>query len=160
MTTSGTIEQISAPGVGAAPPPLLGPAARVPRGVLLAVAATLLAVALLLLFRFDPAVSRFYPRCLFHEATGLSCPGCGGLRAGHQLLHGRFRAALALNPLLTLGAPLLLAAVGAWLLEWGTGRRLRHPFRHPAWAWGVALLVIGFGVLRNLPWVSAPGLGP
>jgi hypothetical protein len=52
-----------------------------------------------LLFFFNPAETRFYPRCMMKAVSGLDCPGCGGLRATHQLLHGNVREAFALNPL-------------------------------------------------------------
>ena len=32
-------------------------------------------------FFFNPSTHGFYPVCLFHELTGLNCPGCGGTRA-------------------------------------------------------------------------------
>jgi hypothetical protein len=54
-------------------------------------AATLLALALL--WRFEPQGQIFFPRCTFHQVTGLLCPGCGGLRATHALLHGELLAA-------------------------------------------------------------------
>jgi hypothetical protein len=56
--------------------------------------------ALGVLFFFDPAEHAFYPRCPLHALTGRQCPTCGGLRAAHLLLHGRFRDAFALNPAL------------------------------------------------------------
>ena len=62
------------------------------------------------------------PPCLWHRATGLPCPGCGATRAVLSLLHGRFSAGFALNPLaaggaigfvvLGLAAPLWLAVGG------------------------------------------------
>ena len=65
------------------------------------------------LYFFDPATAGFYPACLFRLVTGIPCPGCGSLRAMHQLLHGHFAAAFALNPLLVLG--LLVAAAFAFI---------------------------------------------
>src|SRR6266446_10007644 len=58
-----------------------------------------------ILFLFNPAQSGFYPVCLFHQSTGLLCPGCGSLRALHQLLHGHLVAAVHLNALLVLSLP-------------------------------------------------------
>src|SRR6202165_1141772 len=52
-----------------------------------------LAVAALIVYRFDPSLFGFYPRCVFHAITGLECPGCGGTRALHGLLHGRLAPA-------------------------------------------------------------------
>lgn len=102
------------------------------------------------LWRFDPAQNRFYPRCQLYKMTGLQCPGCGGLRALHELLHGRFVAALRLNPLFVLGVPAALALTGVWL-----ARRRRNPaeqFNLPTgWIWaGVAVFIV-FGIVRNLP---------
>ena len=57
------------------------------------------------LFFFDPAVAGFYPPCLFKTVFGAECPGCGSLRAAHQLLHGNFAAAWALNPALMIVGP-------------------------------------------------------
>src|SRR5512138_2851634 len=64
-----------------------------------------------ILFFFNPAHSSFYPFCLFYKTTGLLCPGCGGLRATHQLLHGHVPEALHLNALFVLGIPLSLFVV-------------------------------------------------
>jgi hypothetical protein len=62
-----------------------------------------------LLFFFDPATSSFYPPCLFRTFLGTQCPGCGSLRAAHQLLHGNIAAAWALNPTLMIVGPLAAA---------------------------------------------------
>ncbi|MCX6913024.1 MAG: DUF2752 domain-containing protein, partial [Verrucomicrobia bacterium] len=69
----------------------------------------LLAAAVgLVLFCFDPRQYHFYPICFFHKATGLLCPGCGALRATHQLLHGHLAAAFRFNPMLVASLPFLL----------------------------------------------------
>src|SRR5690242_14513344 len=76
---------------------------------------TLLATAAVL-YLFDPRFYSFYPTCLFHRTTGLLCPGCGSLRAVHELLHGHLRAAFHYNPLLVAGLP-FLAVYGAVMLS-------------------------------------------
>ncbi len=73
-------------------------------------AALLLLAGGVVLFFFDPATTGFYPPCLFTTVFGRACPGCGSLRAVHQLLHGNLRAAWALNPMLTIVGPLAAAA--------------------------------------------------
>ena len=117
--------------------------------LVLAVAGLLAGVAVL--YFFPPGQTWFYPRCVFHQVTGLDCPGCGGLRATHQLLHGHFRAAFALNPLLVVILPMLGWFAVAGAVKVATGRELSHPFRHPAWVWGLLALVVVFAIVRNLP---------
>jgi Protein of unknown function (DUF2752) len=40
-----------------------------------------------------------WPRCIFHEVTGLPCATCGMTRCGIQFFHGHFLGALKWNPL-------------------------------------------------------------
>jgi hypothetical protein len=139
-------------------PPVLGPARVVSPAW--AVAVAIILVGLAMLFFFDPARHGFYPRCMFHEFTGLLCPGCGGLRAAHQLLHGHWSAAFAFNPLLCLFG---LGAVGlglASLYRRATGRCVRFRFQDPAWIWLLAGGTVLFAVARNLPAGVFLGLGP
>jgi hypothetical protein len=119
----------------------------------------LIAAACLVLFLFDPAHYRFYPRCLLYQTTGLLCPGCGSLRALHQLLHGQVLAAIRYNALLVLSAP-----VAAWLVARCLFRRLNGQTQplgfHPAWLWAALAALCLFGVLRNLPFAHAVWLAP
>ncbi len=102
------------------------------------------------LFRFDPTQHGFYPRCQLYQMTGLQCPGCGGLRALHALLHGQVVEAFKLNPLFVLALP----AAGVWITTWLVRKR-RDPAARltlpTAWIWGGVALIILFGVVRNLP---------
>src|SRR6266403_5906208 len=41
-----------------------------------------------------------WPRCVFHELTGLPCITCGMTRSAIQFFHGNFLAALRWNPLI------------------------------------------------------------
>ena len=102
------------------------------------------------LFMFNPAEHAFYPRCAFHSMTGLLCPGCGGLRAAHQLLHGHLAAAWALNPLAVLLVPVFLwVGLDACLARFRQRRLPRLRFtRFTVW---LCVIVLGvFAVLRNL----------
>jgi hypothetical protein len=103
--------------------------------------------AILVLFAFNPAAHGFYPRCLFKEWTGWQCPGCGGLRAAHLLLHGRVREAFAMNPFLLACGPLFVVR---WV--WRAVRRSQgHQVRDGAAVWWLLLAsAIGFGIWRNL----------
>lgn len=109
----------------------------------LAVAALLAAI----LFWFDPSQYGFYPTCLFHNCTGLLCPGCGSLRALHQLLHGNVFAAVHFNALLVFSLPVGCFWIGAYLLrKW---RKEPAPQVHPKWIWLLAILVVAFSIWRN-----------
>ncbi|HEY0550244.1 MAG TPA: DUF2752 domain-containing protein [Verrucomicrobiae bacterium] len=108
--------------------------------------------AVAVLFRLDPALNGFYPRCFFHTITGWDCPGCGGLRATHQLLHGHWREAFELNPLFVVALPIICCFFARPLLARLTGRKIPQLLNSTIWVWIAAVVVIGFGVLRNLPW--------
>ena len=102
------------------------------------------------LFYFPPEQVRFFPRCAFNALTGLQCPGCGGLRATHQLLHGNFAVAWQLNPLVLLGAIGGLAWVGARLVNQLTGRDVLQPLRRAWLFWAGMSAIALFAVARNL----------
>lgn len=107
-------------------------------------------------FFFNPSQHGFYPVCVFHQLTGLNCPGCGATRALYALLHGNFRVALQDNAFFIL-TPFAAGLRGLWL----AARRFRG---QPPGVFvsgrvlGVFLgLLLLFGVIRNLPgfeWLS------
>jgi hypothetical protein len=123
---------------------------RATRPAAVAVSALLAGVVLLVLFCFDPRQYHFYPVCLFHQTTGLLCPGCGALRALHQLLHGHLAAAFRFNPMLVGSLSLLI-----WFgLRHGWPRRKRDlgaASIRPLWLWVALGAVLIVSVLRNLP---------
>jgi hypothetical protein len=111
------------------------------------------------LYLFNPAQFGFYPVCFFYKTTGLLCPGCGTLRAMHQLLHGHLGAAFRFNSLIISSLP---------LVAWGCLRAARDSAANkpalawirPSWLWlGLAVLIV-FTILRNLPGASHYWLAP
>jgi hypothetical protein len=93
----------------------------------------------------DPHSPNFvFPVCPFKALTGWNCPGCGGLRMTHDILHGDFSAAVVDNVFLLVGLPLL----AAWLVvRWRCGQRLMPM---PAIV-TIAVAAIAWTVVRNLP---------
>ena len=126
-------------------------ALRLPGLVLLAAAATTT-----LLATVDPNEPGHYPTCPFLAVTGYYCPGCGSLRALHDLAHGDVAAALARNPLTVLAAGGLLVAFVMWSRRSWLGRS--RTWVAPAGIlYGLLAVVLAFWVLRNVPgwaWLS------
>ena len=109
------------------------------------------AAGFMLLYFFAPEQHSFYPRCLFLAITGLECPGCGGLRAMHQLLHGHLATAFQLNPLMIVLLPVFCVAAIRRCVNASRGRPLAVK---PGWLWIFGLVGVVFGVLRNQPGIS------
>ena len=116
--------------------------------ILFAVAVAVGIVVALVYFFLDPTRVAIFPPCLFHQVTGLDCPGCGAQRALHQLLHGHIIAAIRLNAMFVVSLPLF-----AWIGLRFLARGLRHEPIHPASRWWSVYLAawIIFGILRDLP---------
>ncbi|MBB5913377.1 hypothetical protein BJY24_002244 [Nocardia transvalensis] len=119
----------------------------------LLVAGAAVGAATLLHFR-DPHVSGSYSICPFYALTGWWCPGCGGLRAMHNLTDGRLLDAVQSNVLLV---PLLIGFV-VWWVDWSR-RRMRGqaervlPFRiGRTQLWVILAALTVFTVFRNTPW--------
>lgn len=136
---------VRAPGVLSGGPHgrLRAVAAPIATGVLGLSAATMLHLV-------DPNQPGHYPTCPFLALTGLYCPGCGSLRAMHDLTTLDLAGAWSMNPLTVLAVPYLLAAWVLWLRRELTGQPRR--WIAPAWVPPVVgVLTVGFWVLRNLP---------
>jgi hypothetical protein len=109
----------------------------------------LTAVAVSYVALVDPNRPGHYPGCPFRALTGYYCPGCGGLRAVHEMTHGHLQAALSSNLVVVLAVPVVLVLWASW-----TRDRLLHRttrLRAPSWLLSViGIGLIAFWVLRNL----------
>jgi len=112
------------------------------------------------LYRFNPLEVHFYPRCPLFVMTGIYCPGCGALRAGHALLHGHLLTALDYNALLVVAAPFLAWALAAQAVQALTGRSIPIHRLSGAQSKAIMWLFIAFMVLRNLPLYPLSVLAP
>jgi hypothetical protein len=112
--------------------------------------AALLGLLVAVIAVVDPHTSGRYPTCPFHAMTGLWCPGCGGLRAVHDLTHGHLGLALHENVLVVLLAP----SLALWWLIARLRRTDGRPVRLVLSARGtlaVVVLLAVFTFVRNLP---------
>ena len=103
----------------------------------------------------DPHQTGSYGFCPWLLLTGTYCPGCGGLRAVHDLSHGDVAAALSSNVLVVALIPVAVLLWAGWM--WARWRDRAHPVlrrvspllaRRASWSMLAVLLV--FGVVRNL----------
>lgn len=131
--------------------PLAGPVAAAAAG---ASAVALLAVV-------DPHEAGTYPVCPSITLFGVNCPLCGGLRGVNLLARGDVAGAVSSNALLPI---IVLLGVWAWLL-W-VARAVDLRWRPPAipssrrlWV-TVGVLVVAYGIARNLPWEPLVALAP
>ncbi|AKS34394.1 DUF2752 domain-containing protein [Mycolicibacterium goodii] len=85
-----------------------------------------------------------FPPCPFKWLTGWDCPGCGGLRMTHDLLHGDIAAAAVDNVFTLVGLPLLLA----WMI---VRRRTGKPVFPPPVVAVILVAAAAWTVVRNLP---------
>ncbi|MFH1074517.1 MAG: DUF2752 domain-containing protein [Candidatus Firestonebacteria bacterium] len=104
-----------------------------------------------MLFFFSPGEGSLYPPCPTHYLTKFSCPGCGSLRAVHNLLHGNIKAAFFFNPLIVLALPLLAVWFLLYLLKLFLKVKLPKITVKPAVFWLIISAIILFMILRNLP---------
>jgi hypothetical protein len=122
--------------------------------------ALLVPVGLVILYRAEPTEASYYPRCPFHQLTGLHCAGCGTTRCLHALLHGEVRQALAYNALTFLALPYLVY----WFVRESLTAFFRVPPARPVLPrWCIRLLiglVFAFWVVRNLGFPPFDALAP
>ncbi len=117
-------------------------------GIPLASAAILTGCTLL---HFYPPNVLHLPPCVFHEVTGLYCPGCGAARALHHLMNLEFAAAAHCNLLFVVAVPFLIyvfAVKGLRALGMSSGPELRLSLRA---SWALTVIVIAWWIVRNLP---------
>lgn len=88
--------------------------------------------------------------CVFHQLTGLMCPGCGVTRMFLSLLHGEIREAFSYNAAVFC----LLPVGGLWLCDRciryvKLGKTPLRPWENVL-AWTMVVFLLVFGCIRNL----------
>ena len=124
---------------------------RLPGAVL---AGSLVAVAYVA--QVDPNQPGHYPVCPTLALAGIYCPGCGMLRATHDLATGDLAGAMARNPLAIPIYAAMLAVFVLWVVRRWKGRVL--VWTPPSWLPGVmAAGFVAYTIARNIPgwtWLS------
>ncbi len=103
--------------------------------LLMAIAAL---AAIAIFYVYNPAQEIFFWSCTFKQITGYQCPGCGGQRAVHALLHGNFQEAFRLNALFVSSIPFVM------YFFW------KNPVLKPSAWWVIGGVIVIFWVGRNV----------
>lgn len=115
-----------------------------------------LAAATAFIALVDPNEPGHYPGCPTKMLAGLDCPGCGGLRATHDLAHGNIAGAFDHNALFVVMVPLIVFFLGRNVWQAWTGAASKPlPPRVTRWlfvAFTGAILV--FTIVRNTPFAG------
>ena len=103
-----------------------------------------------LIFAYGAVHWGWWLPCIFNQATGLKCPGCGVSRMCLALLRFDFAAAFSWNPAVFLCLPFL-----AYLLISLSLRYIRLGGLHLSkWqqrgCWIMVAFLLAFGIFRNL----------
>ncbi|MEO5356971.1 MAG: DUF2752 domain-containing protein [Nitrospirae bacterium YQR-1] len=106
---------------------------------------------LVFLYFFNPEQTLSWLRCPFLSMSGLYCPGCGSLRAAHQLLHGNVLNAVRFNHLLVLTFPFLACAFISKTSIFLRGKPLFNVSIEAGWINAFVIYILLFWILRNLP---------
>jgi len=101
---------------------------------------------------FEPTAAGFFPVCPLYSLTGFACPGCGLTRGFHALFHGDIPGALDHNAMLPFFAALIGFGFVSLIYFAIRGRRIPVNLLHPNALWVFFVLLLVFGVTRNLPW--------
>jgi len=109
---------------------------------------------------FNPSNFNFFPVCPLLNLTGFACPGCGLTRGFHALFHGDLAAAMDYNALI----PVFILVFGLVAVSLASlavrGKSLIRLEDSPKLLIGLFVLLVGFGVLRNLPFYPFTFLYP
>lgn len=108
------------------------------------------AFIILILYFFNPAQHIVFIPCWFYELTGYKCPGCGGLRASHLILHGNFSEAFRYNILIFFFIPPISIFVinNFWILI--KEKKLIQIKLADFWVYISLALIIIYWIIRNI----------
>lgn len=113
-----------------------------------------------LVWLINPSNLNFMPVCPLYSLTGIACPGCGLTRGFHALFHGDVMTALDYNALIPLFVLLFAFFLISMLLVAVRGRGFPKWAYSPKPLFGFFVLLMVFGVLRNLPYYPFSVLFP
>lgn len=106
-------------------------------------------IAIVLLYIYDPTTACFSYHCPVKSLTGFDCPGCGGQRAVHALLHLHVKEALAYNPFLVIVTIYLASVIIIRCLKGPRIDKIRRFILGETMVWIYLVLMIIWTIARN-----------
>ncbi len=103
-----------------------------------------------LYFFYNPSQHSFFPKCIFHQATGLHCPGCGSQRAIHKILQGDFIEGLKHNILIFLLIIVIAYQITIYGLNHFMNKNHTNLLHRSMVTKIILILVISYWILRNI----------
>lgn len=105
----------------------------------------------------EPGTRSSFVPCPFRSLTGLWCPGCGLTRATVSLTQGDIGQALRYNVFVVVALAAIVIGWSMWTWQRLRDRRITLvPDRLRPWLLGVMIvMIVGYGVMRNLPGFDA-----
>lgn len=86
--------------------------------------------------------------CIFHELTGLYCPGCGATRAMIALSRGNIYQAIRYNSVIFIDIPAVIAAIGILKL---TKHNKKVEIGVNVVIVTLIVVSLTYGLMRNIP---------
>ena len=118
-------------------------------------------IGLIVLYFFDPATSsNIYPPSLSREWGGVYCAGCGTLRALHQLLHGNWRTAFRLNPLILIFIPYFFYWIIPYFYKYFYEIKMYEIKYKKEQILMFSVITLIYGILRNTSYTALSWLVP
>lgn len=96
-----------------------------------------------------------YGFCPFNVLTGLACPGCGGLRATHDLTNLDVVAAVSSNLFAVVLLGFLAVTWAYWTAQRWRGHQTALFAFTPVIGYGLLAFMVVFTIVRNTPWGAA-----
>jgi hypothetical protein len=111
-------------------------------------------VAAVLVALVNPHEPGHYPVCPSLFLTNMYCPGCGGLRMAHSLLHGDIPQAFSMNPLVMLLLPVFAYLWAQWTVSAARGVPMRSVLLRPYVLYAFLAILGLYWIMRNLPFAE------
>ena len=113
-------------------------------------------LAILLLYFILNVTISFSVPCLFHEITGLYCPGCGITRMIIAIYKLDFYQAFRYNPLVFIMLPFIVFLVVDYIHKKIVNKKPVYQHINDKIWYAVIIIFILYGILRNIFPILAP----